>query len=136
MAVTLFDNLRVQQRAIFQEHISQGAPNHTLNDIKIALRDGLIWWIEKGREQRNDDDAGNGPRPTVMTRQFANGHSGPILHGWHYGVKLKVVGGFSQRGLIKALRCDLRNLECKASLCSRSMVKSLRSARHLIINRN
>src|SRR5207247_3258767 len=147
VAVTLFDNVGIQQCAVFKEHISQSttvtvlvrsyrvrlvklqpyplsfhhspckgarflaevfhgllwmldfrcinsdephaltalqkkriAINHTLNDIKIALRDGLIWWIEKGRDQRNDDDTGNGPRPTV-TRQFANGHTGLFSTG-------------------------------------------------------
>jgi len=73
------------------------AINHTLNNIKIALCDGLIWWIEKGRELRNDDDAGNGPRPTVMTRQFANGHSGPFSTGGTKASRRKLAAGSSQR---------------------------------------
>ena len=96
MAVTLFDNLRVQQRAIFQEHISQGAPNHTLNDIKIALRDGLICWIEKGREQRNDDDTGNGPIQGKNVQIPGNGFNDTVTAG---AVSLAVVGICAPRNI-------------------------------------
>ena len=46
------------------------AINDPLHDLEIAMRCGLVWWVEESGKQRNENDTGE--RPTTS-------HGGAIL---------------------------------------------------------
>ena len=46
--------------------------NHSLDNIEIAGRYALVWWVKESGEQRNKDDTGNGPRPSLTAVCYAN----------------------------------------------------------------
>src|SRR5207244_4203863 len=69
--------------------------SHPRANLAIAGRYALVWRIKDSGEQRNEDDTGNGPRPSVTAMCYAKGHSGLFAARNAKASRLKISGGIS-----------------------------------------